>query len=223
MWPFSRKERVKLDEFCGEFYDKNIFQAVVAGKDLRAVYFESVKRSIAEVDPRFGAIGEQKLLSEMTLIHLELFGLGWLHQLGDKHVAAQSAFTESYLMNRGRGDIWDAVEPYNKAIAHSSTLVQTSETRTGRAYLTFRNNMLADLFDLWHKQGFEPKPSARAANRLFTEIAWQKGLTAVLLLQVLCERLGCELNEEAQFRLVAVIRGLYEGIREALKSIKVEV
>jgi hypothetical protein len=37
----------------------------------------------------------------------------------------------------------------------------------------------------------------------------------------LCDRLGCEVNKEAQFRLVAFIIGLYNGSREAIAEVKI--
>lgn len=219
---FSRKQRVRLDVFCREFYDKNILTPAIAGMNVGTAYFETAKRSIAEVDARFAAVDSKRFFSEMTLIRFEVFSLAWLHQLGDKQAAAQSAFTKSYLEERGRAELWDTLESYNKAIARSSTLGHTSETPTGRAYLAFTNSIRMQLFDQWHKQGFEPKAVARAANRLSTDVAWEKGLTAGFLMLNLCERLGCEVNEEAQFRLVAIIRGFYDGVCEALKPIKVE-
>ena len=82
--------------------------------------------------------------------------------------------------------------------------------------------MRVKLFDEWHKEGFEPKAVARAANRILAEAAWGKGVTAGLLMLTLCERLGCDANEQAQFRLIVVIQGLYAGVRDALKPIKVE-
>ncbi|OHE76358.1 MAG: hypothetical protein A2107_02605 [Verrucomicrobia bacterium GWF2_62_7] len=159
----------------------------------------------------------------MTLIRFEVFGLAWLHQLGDKHAAAQSAYTKTYLEQRGRGDIWANLEPYNQAIARSSTMGRTSESPTGRAYLAFTNKMRIDLFEQWREQGFEDEVVARAVNRISTEVAWEEGVTAAFLMMTLCERLGCQLNEEGQFRLIAVIRGLYDGARETMKQVKVEV
>ncbi len=38
----------------------------------------------------------------------------------------------------------------------------------------------------------------------------------------LCQRLGCEVNQEGEGRLIAVIRGLYDGVRETLKPIRIE-
>jgi hypothetical protein len=219
---FSRKQKVRLEDFCRDFYDKNMLNPVIAGMNVGEAYFEAARGSVAEVDPRFKAVDTKTFVAEMTLIRFEIFGLAWLHELGDKHAAAQSAFTKRYLEGRNRTDIWDALEPYNQAIARSGTLGQNADTASGRAYLAFTDSMRMQLFNEWHKQGFEPKAVARAANRLATDVAWQKGLTAGSLMLTLCERLGCEVNEEAQFRLIAVIRGLYDGVRETLKPIKVE-
>jgi len=67
---------------------------------------------------------------------------------------------------------------------------------------------------------------ARALNRLFSEDAWKRNVTAGLLMFALCDRLGFdkefEPNKEAQFRWVAVIRGLYDGAYQTLENIKVE-
>jgi hypothetical protein len=142
-------------------------------------------------------------------------------QLGDKHAAAQSEFTKRYLEERGQADLWNDMERYNRAVGQSSTLGQSPETALGRAYLTFRNRMVADLFDAWCAQGYDPKAVARAANRLFTDVAWGKGATPGLLMVALCEVLGCEVNEEAKHRLVAAICGFYDGFRQALKAIAV--
>ena len=219
---FSRKQEVPLDTFCADFYDKQILNPVVASVDLGRTWFETVMRAVTEVDQTLAAVDCDTCFSEMTLIRFEVFALAWLHQLGDKHAAAQSAYTKGYLEQKGRQDIWANLEPYNRAIARSSTLGHTYETAIGRAYLTFRNTMLADLFDKWHTQGLEPDAVARAANRLLTEVAWKKGITAAFLMLTLCDRLGCELNEEGQFRLIAVIRGLYDGARERLRQVKVK-
>ncbi len=220
---FNRKQRVQLATFCRDFYDTHILNPVIADMDAGRAYFESVMRSVAEVDATFASVDCDRFFSEMTLIRFEVFGLAWIHQLGDKHAAAQSAYTKTYLEERDRADIWTGLEPYNLAIARSSTMGQTSETRTGRAYLTFINKMRADLFDEWHKQGIEPDAVARAANRTATDVSWEKGVTAAFLMLTLCDRLGCQLNEEGQFRLIAVIRGLYDGARETMKQVKVDV
>jgi hypothetical protein len=219
---FSRKQAVRLAQFCGEFYDTQILNPVIEGIDAGQVYVETVRRSVMEADPSFEGVETASLATEITAIRFEVFGLAWLHQFAGKHAAAQSAFTKRYLEERNRADVWEAMEAYNQASARSSTLGHTPKTPSGRAHLVFIDKTRADLFDAWLKQGFEPEPVARAANRFGTDVAWERNLTPGFLMLTLCQRLGCEVNEEGQFRLIAVIRGLYDGVREALRSIKIE-
>ena len=217
----SRKRAVPLDQFCQEFYDTQILNPVVAGLDLMQAYVETLRRTIAEVDPRFADIEVTRLAAEILPIRFEVFGLAWFHEFRGKDAAAQSAFTERYLEDRNRADVWEAMEPYNQAAARSSTLGMNAQTPAGRAHLAFINKSRFDLFKEWYREGSEPTPVARAANRFGTDVAWKRGLTPAFLMLTLCERLGCEVNEEGQTRLVFVIRGLYDGVHEALKPIKI--
>ena len=82
--------------------------------------------------------------------------------------------------------------------------------------------MRADLFDKFVNEGNDPKSVARALNRLSTEVAWKKGITAGFLMLTLCDRLDCDINEEAQFRLTAIIRGSYDGARQALDGVRIK-
>lgn len=218
---FSRKQKVQLDAFSHDFYERNIINPMVAGVDAGRTYADTVMHSIVEADVTFKAVDSDRFHSEMMLIRFETFALAWMHQLGDKHAATQSLYTKTYLKERGREDVWEGLAPYNQAVARSSTMGQTSDTPTGRAHLAFTNKMRADLFDEWHKQGFEPDSVALAANRVATNVAWEKGITAAFLMLTLCDRLGCQLNDEGQFRLIAIIRGLYDGARETMKLVKV--
>jgi hypothetical protein len=82
MWPFSRKERARLDTFCREFYDKYIFNPpAVAGVDVGRQYCDVVRRSIAEVDPRFATVIAERFYCEITLVRFEIFGIAWIHNL----------------------------------------------------------------------------------------------------------------------------------------------
>lgn len=83
-----------------------------------------------------------------------------------------------------------------------------------------------DLFKQFHKEGYNSKCVARVLNRLFSDEAWKKGITVGLLMFALCDCLGFEQNfepnKETQFRLTAIIRGLYDGARQSLEKIKIK-
>jgi hypothetical protein len=223
---FSKKQEVDLEDFCRDFYERHILNPAIEGIDIGAKYFDIVRKSIVEADQNFVDIDPKKFTAEMVLLRVELFALAWLHQFGDRSAVAQSVFTKHYLHEKKRDDIWDASEPYNQAIARSSTIGKTQETASGRVHIGFITKMRVDLFSQYHEEGHDPKCVARVLNRLLTDVVWKKGITAGLLMFTLCDRLGFgsnfEPSIEAQFRLPAVIRGFYDGFRQSLKKIKIK-
>lgn len=226
MSSFSKGQEVCLEDFYRDFYERNILNPVVGGVDAGAIYYETTWKTVVELDQNFADINSQKLATEIIPLRFELFALAWLHQFGDKSAVAQSIFTKHCLQEKKRDDIWDASESYNQAIARSVTLGKTADTASGRAHLGFTTKMRVDLFSHFYEQGHDPKCVARALNRLFCDEPWKKGITAGLLVFALCDRLGFgvkfEPNKEAQFRLTALIRGLYDGARQSLEKIKIK-
>jgi len=102
---FNRKPKVTLDGFCHDFYDKNILHAVISGIDAGSLFLDTIRKSVAEVDPSFANVTSQLFEAEMSVLRFEVFGLAWLHQLGDKRAAEQSAFKKRYLEEQERPDI----------------------------------------------------------------------------------------------------------------------
>jgi hypothetical protein len=222
---FSKKEEVNLEDFCRDFYEKNILNPVIGGIDFSAVCFDSELKLVIEADQSFANIDSQKFATEMTPLRFEVIALAWLHQFGDKLAVAQSTFTKNYLHEKKRDDIWDAMESYNQAIARSSTAGKTSKNAFDRVYLARVNLTRADLFDQYYKEGYDMDCVARVLNRLFTDAAWKRHITANFLTFTLCDRLGFKSNEpnkEAQFRLTVVIHGFYVGTRQSLEKIKIK-
>jgi hypothetical protein len=115
------------------------------------------------------------------------------------------------------------MDPYSRAVAHSGGVYANRDqsVRFQRARVVGINILRTRFFAMWRDQGFEPDVVARTVGRLSTTGAWKQGLTSKLLMLTLCERLGCEVNEEATFRIEVVIHGLYDGARAELKAIKV--
>lgn len=225
---FSKKQSVNLKDFCRDFYEKNILNPVIGGIiDVGEAYFDAVRKSIVEVDTNFSNITTQKLVEAMIPLHFELFALAWLHKFGEKLAIAQSVFTKNYLHEKNRDDIWEASGIYNQAIALSTTFGKTPEKAFDRGFLVVVNTTRMKLFEQYYKEGFDGECVARVLNRLFSENAWKRNVTAGLLMFALCNRLGFDKeftpNEEAQFRWVAVIRGLYDGAYQTFENIKVEL
>lgn len=221
---FDRKQKVSLDGFSRDFYSRNILTGVTDDSDVpppAKTYLRGVSSTVVEADGELATIDDDSFLEEVTLIHFEVFGLAWMHQQGDKLAAAQSAFTKRYLESYDRADIWDDLLPYNQAIARS---VLFSQTRVGTACTLLANERRVDLFKRGSAQGFDEDAVARAANRICTEEAWEKGRTPILLMCTLCEHLDCDVrrcNEPEQLCLIAAISALYGAAGEALTRVRI--
>lgn len=222
---FSKKQEVNLENFCRDFYEKNYLKPVIGRVDVGAIFYDASWRSIVEADPSFDDIDSKYFAAEVKLLQFELFALAWLHKFGDKLAVTQSVFTKNYLEENKRNDIWEESEDYNQAIARSSTAGKTKEKAFDRVYLARVYKTRADLFDQFHKEGLDPKCVARALNRLFSDEAWKKDITANFLMLTLCDRLGFkqdEPNKKAQQRLTFVIRMIYDGAKQSLDNIKIK-
>jgi hypothetical protein len=154
---------------------------------------------------------------------LELFSLAWLHQFKKiEKVLPQTIFTKKYLTQTNHFNNWQIMAEYNQAIAQSSTdLTKTDWVKKG--WITYLNNLRASLFDKWVEEGLDPECTARVANRIGTEVAWEKGLTVGRLTARIVDRLGCDINlkSEALFVLGAIFIGFYNGSKEAIGTFKV--
>lgn len=225
MGPFSRKPKVGVEEFCRKFYDSYVFQPIIAGKDLGFAYCEQVVKSVAEVEPSFACVDLATFQKEIAALHVELFGLAWIHQLkGDKYTLPQTVFTKRYLEENGHLETWETMVDYNKTIARSGTEIAPAGERGQRAWFTFLNKLRADLFDKWQKAGVEGHCAARVANRTGTDVAWEKGITVRMLTDTLLQRTGMmTLTAAGRDNLQSVLRGLYAGAKESIRSVDLQV
>ncbi len=223
---FSKKQEVELEPFCRLFYENVILNCVVDGVDINAKIFDALKKALTDNDSNFANIDSQKFKDEIIALQFELYALVWLHQFGDKSAVAQSVFTKKYLSEKNQNDIWEAMEPYNQAIARSTTIGRTPEKAFDRAYLVKVNTTRMNLFDQYHKEGLDDKCVARVLNRLFSEDAWKKGVTAGLLLFALCDRLGFgkdfEPSKEAHRQWLIEINDFYEKDKGSLSKVKIK-
>lgn len=119
--------------------------------------------------------------------------------------------------------IWDGAESYNKAIAQSATHGCDSSTAFGRGRITFVNSMRSELYNKYKTEGvgLDMKCVARVLNKYGTDERWKKlVITLEYLVITLCQNLNCQLNQEAQFHLIATLKGMYDGSKQSLEGIK---
>jgi len=119
------------------------------------------------------------------------------------------------------------MEPYNNMI-DSVTLHWL--TNLGKMNLSFNYNMRED----FTKKNIEAAKElsienddrvTRVNHRLWSENAWKQKLILGPLVFTFCERLGInahDLNQEAQFRLAATIKGLYDGAEQSWDKVKIK-
>lgn len=225
---FSRKKEVGLEEFCRDFYDNNILNPVIHGFDVGKAFFETVVKTVEEADPAFNKVDKERLIEELTILRFELFALAWTHKfISGKTVIAQSAFTKHYLLEKGRKDIWDGMDSYNKAI-DGATLHWL--TNLGKMNLGFNYRMREDLtaknVEVAKKLGIDIDETIERANyRLWSENAWKQKVILAVIQSVLYKNLQFNpetLNDEALFRLAAVIKRLYDGAKESIDGVRIK-
>lgn len=229
----SRKPKIGTEEFCQQFYDTQIFHAIIAGEDMASRFWEIVFRSVAEVDKSFADIAPAIFKREMTALRMEVFGLAWRDKFKrDEFTIRQSIFTNRYLEENGRPEVWDIMGEYNRAIADSATRAASGE-RQDAWRVAQSNKARADMFDKWAEANIcdpsalteeEKKLAtcvARVANRIGAEITRNDCILVKRLGARLAYRLGCDigLNFEALLILGATIFGLYQGAKEAMKNV----
>ena len=238
---FNRKPKIGIEEFCREFYDTTIFHTMIAGLDAWSAFLETVFKSVVEADQSFEVIDPTLFRKEMTALHMELFGLAWMHKFKrEEYTIPQSLFTKRYLEENGRLDIWDIMGEYNQAIAQSSVMTATGEQmggRVGRARIVSLNKLRTDMFVKWAEANLgDPESTtkeeqdrancvAHALNRIGADIRRADCVAVKLLAARLAARLRCreDLESEALFRLETVIFGFYKGAEEYLKSVNLQV
>jgi len=224
---FSKKPEVNFKDFCRNFYDNQILNPLIGKADFGSVLPDYVKESLTEVDTDFAKVDSLLLKNELITLRFELFALAWLHKFGEKSAIIQSVFTKKYLQEKGKIEIWNGMEHYNKAISHSAT------AGMGDVNKAFWIRMRADIADKHiadlTKKGIAVDDSlGLAMNRLFTEKTWKQKSTSYFLMLGLCHKLGLGYGrdyhgpkEEAQFRLMVFISGFYDGAMQSWGKIKI--
>ena len=225
------KSKTSIEEFCRQFYDSVVFHPIIADEDFNKVFWGTAFDSIVEADKSFATIAKSAFIREMTALRIELFALAWR----DKFTIPQSIFTRKYLEENKKLKLWDIMGEYNQAIAQSTTMTedgkQMDASRVAKANVARFN-----FFTKWAEANIsDPSTTSeeedklincvtRVANRVGADVRRNDCILVKRLAARVADRLGCDINlkTEALFGLGAVIFGLYEGAKEAIKSINLQ-
>ncbi len=218
---FSSKPKVGVEEFCRKFYDSYVFRPVIADTDVSSSLSESLLEFVTEADESFATVDKTLLQKEANTLRLELFGLAWQHRLKPDRTIPQVVFTKNYLEENGWLDIWEAITDYSKAIARSPGEIPGGRSRQASNAVIARSRL--DFALKWGKAGIDKDSVAYVANRIGTDQAWNRGITASMLTDTLLDRLGRKLNPDGRSRLEAAVVGFYLGAMEAIKSVDLQI
>ncbi len=219
---FKTKKKVRLSEFCTEFYDKNFIEPIAGGINFSNTYNELIAEKITEKDKSFQEINFENFSNEILILRFELFSLAWFHQFDTKSAVTHSIFTKKYLDDNRREDLWDNAETYNQAIAESANYGYNPSTSSGKAGRLVIAMTRMDLFNKYYSDDIDGKCLARALNRYGTNSSWKKlSITLGYIAMSLCKNLNCSLIDDANFQLIAVLKGFYDGSKQSMEEIKI--
>jgi hypothetical protein len=235
---FGGKAKVRVEDFCRSFYDSQVFHAEIGGIDVVQTFLDIVKKQLEDADPSFAAIDKSLFRRELTALRLELFGLAWLHKFKEEQFTIpQSIFTRRYLEENQKVPIWEIMGEYNLAIADSVTLTATGQRMEDRNVMAV-NATKSQMFENWCEANLGGrKPDdltesdhailncvARVINQYGADLRQRNGIGAKRVSARLADRLGCspDMNDDALLKMMFTVRMLYDGAKEAIKSVDLQ-
>lgn len=232
---FTTKKEVNIEDVCRGFYEY-----LISGEKVEELTKEA-KETIVKIDKAFAVVDLQKLKYEFTIIGFEIFALAWAHQSEDSLVS-QSIFTNKYLNENGKDDIWNGIKNYNLAVQSSDTYglsdIKYAQSLTdGANFCDKQKKILQESTVALSESVLE---SVYRSNwRRKSKKAWKSGATIFGISLALCERLGLTegddskhfglfgfdnsninfgINNDARFRLSGFINWLYDEAKQYLDN-----
>jgi len=224
---FRRRPKISTEEFCRGFYEGQVFDATIGGRDAWALFCETALDLIIQADPSFSMVDRHQFQRELTALRMEMFALAWMQTLGRADACLpQSVFTRGYLEGRADLPTWEAMGEYNQVVAQSVSATHTGEQAGGRRAERANAQRFAAFKSMLPTIGPEPTKEAgecvaRVANRIGASMREPDCVLVRLLSLRLVERLGLGTGPAngAWIALGAVIHGFYKGSMEAIGEV----
>jgi hypothetical protein len=242
---FSSKPKVDMESFCRDYYDSQMFHAIVDAEDGSRKILDAAFQLLTDSDPSFLKVAPALFECEMTAMHLELFALAFLKRFSNFEQAVQhSIFTLRYLQNKGRSDIWEAMGKYNTVIAQTATMdasgqQMSGDTAIGRMRITQVNLSRFETFKKWVKPRFSDPDNltaneeeivgcvTRVCNHIEADIIRNRQIGNRKIAALFVYRLGMENicgkdwqpSKDLGLRIVSQPLSMYEFATRMLKTV----
>lgn len=198
------KPKMKIEDFCRDFYNSQIFDV---NNDYWTFTLDSLGRQISEADQSFLSVDADSFWHEWTALHLALFTQAFTIQVKLKleYMVREVLFTKRYLEQIQRVDLWFTLLDYNDVIDHSVFMKADGQSvekdsawnrgrsgflvdpkdanmdsRWARVRVTFMNTYRWGLFNKWIKKNVadEQSPTNEEKEKLECLMIALKGVGA---------------------------------------------
>jgi hypothetical protein len=241
----ATKPKINIEQFCERHYDSYFFfNAENYLKDKLKSFGRGIIDSIAKVDYTFQNIDLDIFTCELTALHIELFGLAWMHHfrlekysgLEEKYTFGEIVFTKNYLEQNGYDNIWKIMSYYNNTIADA--LLHPCISAIDRAFSPpvaindeipcyfidrkFLKNLRSNNCS-WEKEiGIDC--ATRLINRASKRENWGGCPISLLLIKKFAERLDwkVDLGHAGFAGFESLLNRLYNDFKQEIESIEIE-
>ena len=230
----SRKPAISMDEFCKQYYDSEIFERHTVDDDVASILWHIAFNSAIEGHRQGAEIDLDAFQREIAALHLELFGLAWVHRLKvEEYIPIEIISTEHYLEHRGRLEIWKTMAHYNQAIGYALQLRPKRTARPSRLYFAplisqetlheawrksdFYERIRAEIAGKYTKAGVDPECATRLANRMSTDAMCYDYPVFEMLTATMKRRLGYRPNDVGRRMIQLSISALYARSRTYMR------
>jgi hypothetical protein len=232
---FSSKKKIDAESFWRNYYDSQIFHAILNGEDTSQKVLDSAFKLLTDSDLSFLKVNPVVFENEMAAMHLELFALAFYKRYPDFNRAVQhSILTLRYLQNKDKSDIWEAISHYNKAVAQTATMNADGQQVVGNTAIVV-NKIRATSFERWEKTHLnEPQEvfdcAAFVCNRIGADILLNNQVGIRRIAALFLYRIGAEEifgenwqpSEDILLRIVSQPYSMYEFVIRTLKSVDLQ-
>ena len=218
---FKTKQDISLEEFCTNFYSKNIISGITGGIDVNTHYYKGFQDFIGEVFPDFLTIDFDKLKKEFTALRFELFSLAWQYSFNEECTMRQNIFTLNYLRDENKYDIWEDMQSYNSAISSAITNYACDNEIEKLKLQESRMNLFEKHIGVHTEENFNA--IARASNRINAQKILKSNKILYNLSFALLRKLNYSddiilNNNLAISRLMIIVAGFYKGSKESFEK-----